>query len=985
MQLQFINWDKPLLHSAAEFILRQPDSVKRDRVDLRNVTLAFSGERARNRFEEILIDCVETFSEDNGLMPDWYPPELITFGSLPDMFYEQKLPIANSLTQQFAWITVIEDMFDGDAETRNDLLSLLPTLPDRDNLQARLALGDMFAKLHRELSSEDLTFDDVAARCKMPEVEAERWNVMSQIQQRYRNKIDSLKVWDIQMARQFAIKHQEDDEFDRIKNRFKRENRRFYLVGLVDMNRLQKDILKKFSEFITPLVFAPETLADCFDDFGCLDANKWNDNYTINFAKSQISVVDDMHGQASVVLLKVAGHNDGSKNQTFSANEIVVAVPNDEAVPFIEQQLENANIRTRLVAGVSMKQNAVYRLLESLADFVGAGTFKSFATFVRHPDIGAFLYDKLPNVVRQTKDGTDAEVTSEFVIDLLTELDTYYTKFLPEKVDGNWHEIVDDEYPQHNNTFAGIKAAWAAINELVACNDVKTFLDRVYAGQSGNVALKKVNEALDELKKVPAVFYSDTKQTFSERIQLILSQLAGETLTSESDDNAVELLGWLEIPMDDAKVVIVTGLNEGVVPSFVTSDIFLPENIRQQLGINDNKRRYVRDCYALTTILATRPSENVHLISCKRSVDGTPLLPSRLLFATDDNKKIAERVQGFFKDMEKEASYQTIQLHFAADGSKDAAGFFGDVDDKKTYRIVNVVNKVQQRSGFTIPDLSRYYKTSKFDSISVTDFAQYKTCPYRGYFLQRVLGLDSLNDNAEEIDAMGFGTLIHAVTEEFGRNENIIDSTDAATIYGFLEDKLETLVKTDFGDKPRATIAIQMEMAKKRLGIFAQEQVKWRRQGYRVEQVEYKIDNVYLDVDGRKIRLKGRIDRIDKHETTGERVVFDYKTGSTEPEEKHRKGKKDNKEWIDFQLPLYHYILQQNGLGDWFKLGYFLISSDLQKIKPSFVDWDIAEIEQAIEEAREIVRKIWNRQFPINPKAKYQEEYEIICPEVLIK
>jgi ATP-dependent helicase/DNAse subunit B len=251
--------------------------------------------------------------------------------------------------------------------------------------------------------------------------------------------------------------------------------------------------------------------------------------------------------------------------------------------------------------------------------------------------------------------------------------------------------------------------------------------------------------------------------------------------------------------------------------------------------------------------------------------------------------------------------------------------------------------------------------------------------------LQRVLGLDSLNDDAEEIDAMGFGTLIHAVAEEFGRNENIIDSTNQTTIYEFLEDKLETLVRTNFGEQPRATIAIQVEMAKKRLDVFANEQAKWRQLGYRVERVEYKIDNVYLDVDGKKIRLKGRIDRIDQHETTGERVVFDYKTGSTEPEEKHRKGKKENREWIDFQLPLYHYILQQNGLGDSFKLGYFLISSDPKKIKPSFANWNIAEIEEAIEEAREIVRKIWNKQFPINPKAKYQEEYETICPDVLIK
>src|SRR5690606_28942161 len=129
-------------------------------------------------------------------------------------------------------------------------------------------------------------------------------------------------------------------------------------------------------------------------------------------------------------------------------------------------------------------------------------------------------------------------------------------------------------------------------------------------------------------------------------IRLTLEQLENETVPPPRDASALELLGWLELPLDDAPVLIVTSFNEPYVPSSVDADLFLPNRLRQHLGILDNDRRCARDSYALSAMLASR--ERVVLIAARRDDRGDPLLPSRLALACDP-ETIAGRIEAFFE------------------------------------------------------------------------------------------------------------------------------------------------------------------------------------------------------------------------------------------------------------------------------------------------------------------------------------------------
>ena len=69
------------------------------------------------------------------------------------------------------------------------------------------------------------------------------------------------------------------------------------------------------------------------------------------------------------------------------------------------------------------------------------------------------------------------------------------------------------------------------------------------------------------------------------------------------------------------------------MPASRNVDLFLPNALRAHLGLPDNARRYARDAYTLAVASATRA--RIDWIVGRRTAEDDPLIPSRLLFATD--------------------------------------------------------------------------------------------------------------------------------------------------------------------------------------------------------------------------------------------------------------------------------------------------------------------------------------------------------------
>jgi RecB family exonuclease len=444
--------------------------------------------------------------------------------------------------------------------------------------------------------------------------------------------------------------------------------------------------------------------------------------------------------------------------------------------------------------------------------------------------------------------------------------------------------------------------------------------------------------------------------------RIVLAEVAGEGIPPPVEPGSIELLGWLDLPLDDSAATLVTTFNEGRVPSATTADAFLPNRLRESLGLLDNDRRLARDAYALSVLVASR--QELKVLVAHRDTEKNPLAPSRLLFLTDPERVVARA------------------LHI-----------FGELPPHSARR-----NLLAPRGG--APPRSRLAPprpeplATPIAELSVTRFRDYIACPYR-FYLRHILRLETVSDEADELDGGMFGDLVHQVLEQFGRAEEAKEVRvmgDAKKIADYLDYKLDHIAAARFGAKyARPAVLVQTEQLRFRLHAFAQWQAGRSREGWRIVFSEDSENPRLLTriwpVDGQPFTLRGRIDRIDYHEERKRLCVLDYKTADRgdDPQRTHRQAD----EWIDLQLPLYRHLVRSAQLAARvppdaaIELGYVVLPLDLKCVGLLLADWDDALLLSADLKAEEIIRAIRAGAFwpPKMPAPDFFDDVAVICQD----
>lgn len=911
----FLGLDQPALPAAADFLLAK----YRDGTiaNLGNAIVVVPGRRAGRRLLELLVEKSET----SGLLLT--PPLMETAGTLPEQLYTPQRPFANDLTQDLAWTRALQDT------PNQELMPVIPNPPPDDDEDRWFELGRTFRRQHVELAADGIDFRDVAQRgAKLDGFhETERWQAMAAVQDRFHQLLDALDLWDKQTARLVAIdKREYKTDVDLI------------VVGTVDMNVATRQMLNQVAEHVTALIFAPSEWSDRFDEHGCLLPGVWQDA-RVPLSPKQVEVVSGPNEQAFAVLRHIASYEG-----RYGADEITIGVPDERLIPDIARVLETRELTTRWGPGGSLLESGPCTLLAGLADYLGAEHFRGFAAFVRHPDVESWLnQERVPT-------------------GWLSELDEYHAEHLPYRIQKRWLG------PKKKSE--RLQAAYAAVRELVKPIAKKELpivqwpelLLRVMAEVYGSRKLQRhaltdrptiaaceaIRDALATYLQIPESL--QPRLSAARAIRWTLDQLSSMPSPAPADESAIEMLGWLELPLDDAPALVITSLNEAFIPESLNSDLFLPNQLRSQLGLLDNPRRYARDAYALTVMLESR--EDVRVIVGRRNHDGDPMVPSRLLFATDA-EDIAQRALHFFRPVADHAIDQPTASSKSADATSE---------------------------GLQVPRPQPL--AEPITRMSVTSFRDYIACPYR-YYLRHVLRLRTADDHADELDGAAFGSLAHDVLHEFGISPDR-DSTDVEQIRHTLHDALSRCVARTFGPDAMAVVHVQVEQLRLRLNAFAERQAAWAAAGWRIEHTEVPTDqhqHAELLVDGQPMQLTGRIDRIDVHSATGERMVFDYKTSdaSKRPEDAHQQ----RGEWIDLQLPLYRHLVRALGIEGPVRLGYITLSKDTSRIDFLEATWSETDLEQADLLAHEIIRSVRGEQFwpPTDPPPDFSEDFAAICQD----
>ena len=922
---RFIGWSEPTVVLAVEELFQR--YVIGDAWDMRDVVIVLPSGLAKRRLQELLAlramgaegtsnSMKATKSESHRKV--MYPPQIVTVGQLPEELYVAKFPFASDVVQVLTWVAALQ-------KTEVDLLQrIVPQPPPLTASEQWLELGKLISNVHRELASDRLDFKSVAAALG-DHPESLRWAALAKVQSNYLQQLDALELWDIQTARLMALEYREP-----------RTTKQILVVGAVDLNKTQRGFLEAITDQVEIWIAAPESHAAMFDAFGCLDSEQWQDA-VLELPEHCLLVGNSPADQAELTAACLAELGD-----RFHTRDVTIGIPDPTLVPTLQHQLSLCEVTARNGAGTPLSQSEPATLLSLIGKYVQQRSFSSFAALVRHPAIG--------NVLR----GQRLDLPDSW----LAEFDHYCQEVLPKTIDDYVNEKIDGAHVYTMVTTALTKWLSKLGSRSLALSawvqPLLQVLKSAYEGQRCDLdkasdqpiysAAQQLCELVIGLRDIPAPL--EPKMTAGELIDWLLRSMSGKLVPEPSNETAIEMLGWLELALDDAPVLILTGVHDGVVPESVNADAFLPNQLRRQLGMMDNGRRYARDMYCMQVMLHAR--EHLRIVVGKADHQGDPLVPSRLLLACALND-LPSRVLQLVSEESVDVLPPTEQRWKAVSGASR----------------LRVPEPIPGRVPATL---------------SVTAMRDYLACPYR-FYLKHVLKLKEEVDSDVELDARKFGILLHDTLVMMGKNP-ISLSTDPQEVEKFLVAQLQIIATEKFGPAPPAGVLIQIEQAEMRLRAFAASQAMRAAEGWVIKFVEEGVEakhNLKFGEGDDKITLIGRIDRIDYHPVMKKWAIWDYKTSenANAPVAVHFNEKEG---WKDLQLPLYRHIAAELGIRGDIEVGYITLPKQARKIAFTQAEFTPDQLAEADRLAHATAAKVKRGEFwPEQLEAVHFDDFARIC------
>lgn len=671
-------------------------------------------------------------------------------------------------------------------------------------------------------------------------------------------------------------------------------------------------------------VHAPETVADGFDEWGRPIPEWWSERTLPLPAEAQIRQAESMEGQLDLLVDSLA-----SLPPEFGPRDVAVIVPDADSLEPIQTRLRSENLDVFDPSGDTMSKHAVFQLFHSVVQSVQRDDWAVFRQLAGHPDVLQWLRSSTGlhpvSFCAQLDDPNGRPLTGSL------------TEWLRRRSDGDTPfqralTLIREELEAFRSA--------ESLSEAVSRLGGKIYESRHVGRQTPeDDAFRQVVQSL--VQAAQAWDQTDVSLPAADAMAVVLNLAGRSTSYTERSDQSISLEGWLEIHWCPAPYLMLTGMNEGMVPDTRLDDPFLPESLRESLGMISDQRRGARDAFLWEAAQRCRmETGRTVLIQGRQGVDGSPVKPSRILLRSPDASEVLRRARLFFKETAYEPDVPMPQ-HPA-------------------------IRLNPSRAILSSPPDSDPMK------IRLTGLRDYLHCPFH-YFLRHVLKMETVQPLQGELGAMDFGRFLHQALERLN-HPDLLDVAEADTLADELSRFADQLAREQVGDEWPLSFRIQMDAARQRLRWAADCEAQSRREGWRTLESEL---TGQLDIAGAVIR--GRIDRIDRHQESGALRIVDYKTSATAnpPARAHLTGRKsespewmatpnDKKIWADLQLPLYGAMaLEARGASaPNLKLAYFNVPRDASGT--GLVEWaDFSPewLQSATDCATEAVNRIRDWQF----------------------
>lgn len=917
--LTTLPWDRPLLAQAVEFFARGWTAGP---LDLSRWLVVVPTRQSGRRLREALA----VHAADRGaavLAPRVVVPEQLLALAAPPQ------PAATRAQSLLAWAAALRCV------ELDEFRALFPVDPPERNFRWALQLAENFVRLQGELAEGGMRLADVVARAPENFPETERWQQLGELEARFDTQLESFGVQSAEVVKLHAAREPAAPPAGVT---------HLALLALTDPMPLALEVVQHWSATleVAVLAWAPaeaRSTTPLLDDWGRplpAVANAANFPLAWTDFESRVHVHSDPAGQAKQAARWARAY--ASRPGGFA-----LGCADAELLPTLASEIAAQELIPFLPEGRTFQAHGFSALIAALLEAVRDDTYAAIAALARRPEIldwlareldggfsaarwlesldtlrAKYLCPSLAELRRHAKPGHDACDPLRLLDDLIGSLR-----------DGDFPDIWQATLAK---LFAGtqLDTARAADRELAAA--AQAWRDNVAAVAAAPAGLSSL-----------------------EMCELALRLFGAARNLVEKPDDSLELDGWLELPFRDEPHLVITGCNDGAVPEAVNGHAFLPESLREALGLKTNAQRLARDAWQLAALLASRAKRGrVDLVLGRTSDSGDPLRPSRLLFL-GDAPPLPARVQYLFREL-------------------PPAG--GNVAWRRAWQL---------RPAFL----------EEPKALRVTSFRDYLRCPFR-FYLRHGLKMEPFDAGKTELEATDFGTLVHKVLEQLGIDPLWRDCVDESVLCDAFLAKLDELVRERFGTDLTLPLLVQIESAKQRFRQVARVQVQERRDGWVIQHVEWKFPAGKLLLGD--LPINGTIDRIERHESTGRWRVLDYKTSETAklPQDAHLASARTPpwfsaaavdvggraKRWVDLQLPLYRWALRETLGADAVMLGYFNLPKAVTETEIAlWSDYDDTLHASAMDCAQQVAAAIATRHYWPPVEEVDNDEFESLLHE----
>ena len=455
--------------------------------------------------------------------------------------------------------------------------------------------------------------------------------------------------------------------------------------------------------------------------------------------------------------------------------------------------------------------------------------FKDIITLLSNPTLSVIFNDQNNNLAQSLIDVIHKNNLVYLTKDQLCHL-------LPEK-----SNVLTQLFSNWDNN---LETALETISELIYTLKNRLDLDKTKNALTLEY-LYKFNTVFNSIKKLNLKYnYIDSIKSFYSVYKELLSS---ETLDFKGEPlKGLQIMGMLESRVLDFETVIISGVNEGILPSGKSNNSFIPFDVKLENQLPTYKEKDAVYTYHFYHLL--QRSKNVYII-----------------YNTEPDALNGGEMSRFITQLEVEGVHNINHSVIVPKTPQ----IISNLDQiKKTEDVINQIKKVAKK-GFSPSALTAYIRNP-------LDF-----------YYQRILGVYDHESVEETIEANTLGTVIHNTLEDLYKP--FINSFLSIDGLKDTKDSIETITQKHFkeeykqGDITKGKNLISYEIAKRYVLNFINSEIKSLKQGDSIKILALETDNsVQFNIPELDfpISLRGKVDRIDSF--NGSTRIIDYKTGKVD-------------------------------------------------------------------------------------------------------